>query len=249
MSELLQLSKKGRLLRLTLNRPEKRNALNAALCRDLIAALAQAQHDIEIGAILLTGNGKGFSAGMDLDEALSHEPAALADIHDRLFTAFAWLDKPLIAAVHGAALAGGTGLAANAHIAIAAEDATFGLTEIRIALWPFLIFRAAVAAMGERRTVELSLSGRTFGAAEAQSYGLVHHVVPAAELDSRALEIAQAVSVSSSTAVLSGLGFVREARGAGLEEAGRIAGKFRQQVFEGEDFREQVRNFRDRRKP
>src|SRR5438309_452356 len=121
MSEVLQISKEGRLLRLALNRPEKRNALNAALCRDLTAALAEAQHDAEIGAILLTGNGKGFSAGMDLDEALSQEPAVLADLHDRLFTAFVWLDKPLIAAVHGTALAGGTGLVANAHISIAAE--------------------------------------------------------------------------------------------------------------------------------
>src|SRR5581483_7880719 len=165
---------------------EKRNALNAALCGDLTAALATAEQNPDVGAILLTGNGKGFSAGMDLDEALTADPGTLADLQERLFTAYTWLTKPLIAAVHGAALAGGMGLTANAHIAIAADDATFGLTEIRIGLWPFVIFRAVSAAIGERRSIELAVTGRIFGAAEAQSYGLVHHVVPAAELEARA---------------------------------------------------------------
>jgi enoyl-CoA hydratase/carnithine racemase len=112
-----------------------------------------------------------------------------------------------------------------------------------------MIFRAAVAAMGERRTMELSLSGRIFGAAEAQAYGLVHHVVPAAELESRALAIARAVAESSAMAIASGLAFVEETRGVGLEEAGRIARNFRQQIFEGDDFQERVRRFGARRKP
>ena len=125
MSEVLQFRRDGRVLHLALNRPEKRNALNAVLCADLTAALVEAEHDPEIGAILLTGYGKGFSAGMDLDEALTADAGMLADVQERLFTAYTWLTKPLIAAVQGAALAGGTGLAANAHIVIAAEDATF----------------------------------------------------------------------------------------------------------------------------
>jgi enoyl-CoA hydratase/carnithine racemase len=249
MTDLLQSRHEGRLLRLMLNRPEKRNALNAALCRDLNTALAAAQNDAEVGAVLLTGNGQMFSAGMDLDESLAAEAAALADLHERLFTAFAWLDKPLIAAVQGAALAGGSGLVANAHIAIAADNATFGLTEIRIGLWPFLIFRSVVAAIGERRTVELSLSGRIFGAAEAQSYGLVHHVVPAVELESRAVEIAQAVAESSPMAIASGLAFVEETRGASLAEGGRMARNFRQQIFEGDDFQDRVKKFRAKGKP
>src|SRR5690349_18245430 len=104
MSDVLESRRDGRLLRLALNRPEKRNALNAALCADLTAALVEAEHDPEIGAVLLTGNGKGFSAGMDLHEAVTAEAGALADLHERLFTAYTWLTKPLIAAVHGAAL-------------------------------------------------------------------------------------------------------------------------------------------------
>jgi enoyl-CoA hydratase/carnithine racemase len=190
-----------------------------------------------------------FSAGMDLDESLAADAEKLADLHERLFTAFVWLDKPLIVAVHGAALAGGTGLVANAHIVIAADDATFGLTEIRIGLWPFLIFRSVVAAIGERRTVELSLSGRVFGAPEAQAYGLVHHVVPAAELESRAVEIARTVADSSPTAIASGLAFVERTRGLGVHEAGLTARMFRQEIFEGDDFQQRVREFRAKRKP
>jgi enoyl-CoA hydratase/carnithine racemase len=249
MSGVLESKRDGRLLHLALNRPEKRNALSAALCAELTAALTEAAHDPEIGAILLTGNGKGFSAGMDLDEALTADHGALADVQERLFTAYAWLTKPLIAGVHGAALAGGTGLAANAHITIAADDATFGLTEIRIGLWPFVIFRSVVAAMGERRCIELGLSGRIFGAAEAQSYGLVHHVVPAAELGLRAHEIAEAVGASSPDAIAAGLAFVQESREVSLAEAGRAARGYRQQICEGKDFQERIQQFRSRRKP
>jgi len=247
MSDILESRLDGRLLRLALNRPEKRNALNAALCGDLTAALAAAEQNPDVGAILLTGNGKGFSAGMDLDEALTADPGTLADLQERLFTAYTWLTKPLIAAVHGAALAGGTGLAANAHIVIASDDATFGLTEIRIGLWPFVIFRSVVAAMGERRCVELSLTGRIFGAAEAFSYGLVHKIVPAAELESVALETARAVADSSAAALAAGLAFVQESRGMSTEQVGRGARGYRQQICEGEDFQQRVRQFRAKR--
>jgi enoyl-CoA hydratase/carnithine racemase len=248
MSQILQVSRQDRVLHLTLNRPEKRNALNAALCHDLSGTLAQAQEDPDVGAILLTGNGKVFSAGMDLQEVLTPEAEALAGLHEHLFTAFAWLEKPLIAAVHGAALAGGTGLVANAHIVVAAEEATFGLTEIRLGLWPFLIFRAVAAAVGERRAVELSLTGRIFGASEAMIYGLVHHVVPAAELHDRALAIARGVADAGIFAIRSGLAFLHEIRGMTLEDSGRAAADFRRQTFESEEFRQRVRAFLDTKK-
>ena len=180
MTDVLHSIREGRLLRLTLNRPDKRNALNAALCRALVTALEDAARDPAVGAILLTADGKAFCAGMDLAEI---EPGADAEeinaVHEQLFTVGARLTKPLIAAVHGAALAGGTGLVANCHIVVAAPGATFGLTEIRLGLWPFLVYRAVAAALGDRRTMELSLTGRIFDAAEARQIGLVHEVVDA----------------------------------------------------------------------
>jgi enoyl-CoA hydratase/carnithine racemase len=246
--ELLQIARDGRLFQVALNRPEKRNALSAALCRELAAVLHEADSDPSVGAILLTGNGKVFCAGMDLDEVLTPESSDLSRVHERLFTIYARLGKPLIAAVHGAALAGGTGLVANAHVVVASEDATFGLTEIRLGLWPFFIFPSVALAMGERRTVELSLTGRIFGAAEAREYGLVHYVVPAVELQSRAREIASALAVSSPTAVQSGLHFVQEIRGRNWTEAAEIAARDRQDVFGSEDFQEGVRAFLAKRR-
>src|SRR3954470_7169063 len=147
---MLEASLDRRVLRLTLNRPEKRNALNAALCRALVNAIEEGERDTQVGAILLSGAGTSFCSGMDLSEMLTPAESSLEPLHERLFTIGRAATKPIVAAVHGPALAGGTGVAANAHIVIASDDATFGLTEMRIGLWPFVIFRAVVAAVGER---------------------------------------------------------------------------------------------------
>jgi enoyl-CoA hydratase/carnithine racemase len=255
MSDTLHTVLDGRLLRLTLNRPQKRNALDLELCRALVAALEAAEQDPKVGAILLNANGKSFCAGMDLHESavheIGHDDGALGMLHERLFTIGSRLSKPLIAAVHGAALAGGTGLVANCHIVIASEDATFGLTEIRLGLWPFLVFRAVAAAVGERRTVELSLTGRVFGAAEARELGLLHQVAPgsAGDLVAGALEVASALAESSPTAVQSGLRSVQLARGKDWKQAGEISQRLRREVFASPDFQEGVRAFREKRQP
>jgi len=247
MSVSLQISREGRVLQLALNRPERRNALNMDLCSALGAALEEAENDAGVGAVLLSGNGKSFCAGMDLHEVLSPGAGDVDEVHERIFTAGIRLTKPLIAAIHGAALAGGTGLAANCHIVVAAEDATFGLTEIRIGLWPFVIFRTVVAAVGQRRATELALSGRIFPASEAREYGLVHHVVEPAVLMQRAQEIAAAIAEASTTAIQAGLAFVRDARGKSWEEAGELARRMRNEVFRSADFQEGIRAFREKR--
>jgi enoyl-CoA hydratase/carnithine racemase len=241
MSDVLEVRQEKRLLRLTLNRPEKRNALNLSLCRELVEALERAEEDPSVGAILLTGNGKAFCSGMDLNEALKGDRTELDDVHERLFTAGFRLWKPIIAGVHGPALAGGTGLAANAHILIASEEASFGLTEIRIGLWPILIFRAVKAAMGERRATELALTGRLFGGREALSYGLVHEVSD--EPWARAAEIALQISQASPDAVRSGLEYVNQTRDKSWDEAGRIGREIRRIAMSSPDFAEGVRAF------
>ena len=171
------------------------------------------------------------------------------EFHERIFSAGIRMTKPLIAAVHGAALAGGTGLAANCHIVVASEEATFGLTEIRIGLWPFVIFRTVVAALGQRRATELALTGRIFPASEAHEYGLVHEVVEAGGMMVRAREIAEAIAEASPTAIRAGLEFVREARGKSWEEAGELARRMRNEVFRSADFQEGIRAFQEKRAP
>lgn len=235
-------------MRLTLNRPDKRNALDAALCRALVSALEQAAGDPAVGAILLTANGKAFCAGMDLAEIAQAAHAEEIDaVHEQLFTIGARLAKPLVAGVHGAALGGGSGLVANCHIVVAGPEASFGLTEIRLGLWPFLVYRAVAGALGERRTLELSLTGRIFGSGEARDLGLAHEV--AEDAAGRACEIARAVAESSPTAVQTGMAFVQRVRGLGWREAGAIAREVRTQVFAGEDFHEGIRAFREKRSP
>lgn len=249
MSASLLIERRGRVLTLTLNRPEKRNALNVVLCQELVAAIEDAWQDPAIGVILLAGAGKSFCAGMDLDEMLTPTVSSLSGIHEQLFTIGSRSTKPIVAAVHGAALAGGTGLAANAHITIAAIDATFGLTEIRIGLWPFLIFRSVERAVGERRAIELALTGRIFGAAEASRWGLVHETVESEDLLARATAVADGLANSSPEAVRCGLESVIQSRGLGPVEAGAVAQKFREEVFQTEEFAEGIRAFRERRAP
>jgi len=245
MNDVLQIRREGRLLRIALDRPEKRNALNLQLCRDLVQTLERADEDPAIGAILLSGNGKCFCAGMDLSELATVDTDEMSSVQEKLFTIGSRLGKPLVAAVQNAALAGGTGLAATCHIAIAREDAVFGLTEVRLGLWPFVVFRSVSAAVGERRTVELALTGRIFGAAEAKEIGLVHEVTP--HLERRAAEVASALAASSATAIQSGLDFVREVRGRDWETAGLMARHARDEVFASEDFQEGLQAFREKR--
>src|ERR1039458_8068210 len=126
MSESLQISREGRVLLLALNRPERRNALNMDLCSALAAALEEAESDAGVGAVLLSANGKSSWAARNMHEVLSPGGGDINEVHERIFSAGIRMTKPLIAAVQGAALAGGTGLAANCHIVVAAEDATFG---------------------------------------------------------------------------------------------------------------------------
>ncbi len=131
----------------------------------------------------------------------------------RLFQLGEAYEKPLIAAVNGAALGGGVGLVALCHFAVAADTAILGATELRIGMFPMVIFPALARALGERRALELSLTARTFGADEALAIGLVQKVVPAAELDEAVGELARTVAGWSPIAVRIGMRGVRTTRG------------------------------------
>jgi len=244
VSSSLLVSREGRLLRLTLARAEKRNALNAELCQAIVEACET--NDPSVGAVLLDAEGKVFCAGMDLTEVRTVDPA---EWHERLFTLGARMTKPLVVAVSGPALAGGLGLVANAHVAICAQGSSFGLTEVRIGLWPFVVYRSVVDAVGHRRALELSLTGRIFGPNEALQYGLIHEVVPAIELDDRATAMAQMLANWSPEGVARGLEFVRQSRGLDLASGGALAARTRADNFASPDFTEGLDAFEARRPP
>jgi enoyl-CoA hydratase/carnithine racemase len=249
MSTSLLVSREERILRLTLNRPEKRNALSSELCGGIADAVESAWEDRSIGCVLIEAAGDVFSAGMDLEEALAPDAAHKTAIHERLFTLAARAKKPIVAAVQGPALGGGVGVIANAHIVVAAHGCTFGLTEIRIGMWPFVIFRSVVNAIGERRATELAITGRIFNVPEAVQWGLITEAVPRIELDDRVSTIAMHIASASSQAIRAGLSYLAEARGKDAEAAGCLAREYRADVFRSDDFREGVAAFREKRKP
>lgn len=247
MSQPIEVSQHGRVLRIALNRPEKRNALNAEACRVLVDTINKANRDAQVGAVVLTGNGEAFCSGMDLHEVgnISHD--IINNVHEQLFTFYMRLGTPIVAAVNGAAMGGGSGLVANCHIAIASPKAKFGLTEIKLGLWPFLVFRAMEAAVGERRAVELALTGRHFDAKEAHEFGLVHQVEE--DCEAKAMQVAEGIASSSPTAIRSGLDFLNEVRGHDWNQSATIARRVRDELFQSPDFREGVMAFREKRQP
>ena len=238
----LKVSREGRVLRLTLARPEKRNALSPELCEALVANL---KDDPEVGAILLDAEGSVFCSGMDLDAATT----SATQTHDQLFTFGFCLNTPVIAAVQGPAMGGGLGLVVNSHIAIAAQGAQFGMPEIRIGMWPYVIWRSVTRSLGERRAMMLALTGRVFGSTEALQWGLVQEVVPPIELEDRAFAIAHAIAESSPEVIRRGLTLARETPGLSLKDAGRLALELRSENFEHPDFAEGIAALKEKRKP
>ena len=183
----LRLEQDGRLYRIALSSPETRNVIDAEGCRELLRELREAEADETVGAILLEADGHIFSAGCEPDEDLM-------SIGRRI-------SKPMIAAVQGVVLSGGLALAANAHVVVAAQGTSFGLTDIREGRSSAAIGAAVAHAIGARRALELALSGRVFSTPEALAWGLVHHVAPAFELDDRATEVATGIANANPEAI------------------------------------------------
>ena len=176
----LRTEQDGRLYRIALSSPETRNVIDAQGCRDLLREMRSAEADENVGAILLEADGPIFCAGCEPDEELMSIGQTIS--------------RPIVAAVQGVVLAGGLALAANAHIVVAAQGTSFGLTDVREGRSNDAVLRAVARAMGTRRALELSLSGRIFSTPEALAWGLVHHVAPAFELDDRATEVAGGIA-------------------------------------------------------
>jgi len=239
---------------ITLDRPEKRNALDGAMVGELGAALADARAS-SARAIALEGAGTVFSAGADL-RALQRIAAASHDenVADArrladLFLAIAEHPLPVIAAVHGPAVAGGAGLVAACDHAIAAEEATFAFTEVRIGFVPAIVLQFLVRRVGERAARDLCLTARTIDAAEALALGLVDARVPKDALAERVAERAALYARASPSGIATTKRLFVDVVGLPLRDALRAAVEENARARATEECREGVASFLEKRAP
>jgi methylglutaconyl-CoA hydratase len=189
MAYSLEVTTIGRVVTIAINRPDVHNAFDDTLVADLGNALAKLERDAKVRVVILTGTGSTFSAGADLNWMRDMAKAGEADNRldaehlAALMHKLNTFPKPTIARVNGAAYGGGVGLIACCDIAIAADTAKFGLTEVRLGLIPAVISPYVIAAIGARHARRLFVTGEVFEAGEALRIGLVHHVVAANRLD------------------------------------------------------------------
>lgn len=197
--QTLQIEQQGKLATIWLNRPERHNAISPVMIEELTAAVGLLNADNTVRVLILAGRGPSFCSGADLEwmkQAADYTEAQnLADAQNlaTLLKTLYRSPKPIIARIHGAALAGGTGLTAVCDIAVATDAARFGLTEVRLGLIPATIGPYVAEAIGQRQARRYFLSAETITARMASHLGLVHEVVPEAELDQRIQTIAHAL--------------------------------------------------------
>lgn len=245
MSDLVKVSQEGSVRRVTMSRPGKANALNLELCHALLLAFHDAAEDPQTHCILLDAEGKVFCAGIDLEEPLPLDDS----VHQRLFSIGSRIPKPIVAAVQGPVLAGGVGLIANCQCVVAAMGTSFGLTEMRIGMFPLLLFRALSDAIGARRAMELALTARIFQTDEALRMGLIHAVAPEIELDDRATGLANQIAGFTPQAVRFGMAFAHQQRSLDDDTAARVAFALTAELAQSPDYAEGLQALKEKRRP
>jgi methylglutaconyl-CoA hydratase len=239
---------------LTLNRPDKRNAISYELIDDLIRALDEVRNS-SAGVLILTGAGKAFCSGMDLDNLkalIGRTPAQnLADSRTMvgLFRSLYEFPKPTIAAVNGAAIAGGTGLALLCDFTLAVPEAKFGYTEVRIGFVPAIVSTFLLRQVGERYARDLLLTGRIIEADEAHRIGLINEIVSAEKLIGRARELAAQLMENSPASLVCTKRLLSEYARTELDAQIQSAVRENAAIRSTRDFREGISSFLEKRKP
>ncbi len=241
----------GRVGIIRLNRPQALNALNKALIAELTAAIEAFETDDTIGCMLITGNEKSFAAGADIKEMADK---SFAEAYLGNFAAdwdgAARARKPIVAAVAGFALGGGCELAMQCDLIIAADSARFGQPEIKLGVIPGIGgTQRLTRAVGKAKAMDLVLTGRMMDATEAERSGLVARVVPAADLMSEAMKVAETIAGMSLPSVLAGKESVNAAFESSLAEGVRFERRIFHSLFATDDQKEGMKAFVEKRKP
>ncbi|MFF0814724.1 crotonase/enoyl-CoA hydratase family protein [Rhodococcus sp. NPDC003318] len=248
--------KRGHVLIVTMNRPQARNALSGEMMAIMTRAWDQVDSDPDIRVAILTGAGGTFCAGMDLKAMNDNAPGdafargSLDPVRLPALLKGRRLTKPLIAAVEGAAIAGGTEILQGTDIRVAAETARFGVSEAKLGLFP--LGGSAVRLVRQipyTVAADILLTGRTVPAPEAKELGLVGYVVPEGQALTKALEIAERIAANGPIAVQAILKTIRVTEGMHEEEAFELEAKIGAEVFKSEDAKEGPRSFAEKRPP
>lgn len=250
----IQLGYEGGVATITLNRPEKRNAISFELIDDLLGALEEVAKSEAI-ILIVTGAGKAFCSGMDLDNLkalLGRTPEEnLKDSATmvRLFRTIYEFPKVTIAAVNGPAIAGGTGLALLCDFTLAVPEAKFGYTEVRIGFVPALVSTFLLRQVAEKQARDLLLTGRIFLADEAVRLGLVSEIVPAENLMARARALAAVLMENSAASLRATKKLLTDHARAELDAQIESAVRENAAIRTTADFREGITSFLEKRKP
>jgi methylglutaconyl-CoA hydratase len=254
MYSTLLLDISGQIAGITLNRPDKRNAVSATMIAELQTALDEVEKShARVG--IITGAGKAFCAGMDLEmlAAISQQSPAenqedsrrMAKMLRRLWS----FPRPLIAAVHGAALAGGCGIATLCDFTLATPEAKFGYTEVKIGFLPAIVSVFLTRQIGEKKARDLLLTGRIVDAAEAKELGLVNEIVPADNLLTRARELAGVLIAASPGSLSRAKRLMTSAAAPGVDHDLERAVLENARIRCTPDFKEGLASFLEKRKP
>jgi enoyl-CoA hydratase/carnithine racemase len=247
--------RKGEALWLTIDREQRRNALNESVLDGLRAGVVEADRAPQVRAVVITGAGdKAFCAGGDLKpnaegDPFTVDPAERDNPVVKLFRAIVGARVPVIARVNGHALAGGFGLVCACDFAVVADHARLGVPEARIGIFPLMILPFMLRTIPRRKLLELCVTGEPISAADALAHGIVNHVVPGAALDDKVAALVAAIAASSPTAIEIGRRALATIDGlpldAGLEYAQRVL----PQLARTQDAREGFRAFNEKRPP
>lgn len=250
----IQVAEADSVRTITLNRPDRRNAMTPEMQTELITAMEEAAAS-HCRVVIFKGAGEAFCSGLDLAalQGMSHQSAAdqRADAERiaRLFRTLYELPKPTIAAVHGAAIAGGAGIATICDFTVATPEAKFGFTEARIGFVPAIVSAFLALQIGDKRTRDLLLTARLFDAAEAFQLGLVNEVVARAELSVRIQTLAETLIANSPQSLAATKHLLAAQNKVWLDAAIALAMEANAEARDTPDFREGLAAFLEKRKP
>jgi enoyl-CoA hydratase/carnithine racemase len=253
--ETILYEEKENVAKVTLNLPEMRNPLTEKSTRELVHAIRKADKNPEIRAIILTGAGKAFSAGGNLNDFKKNLERTAPDLYfegkesTELFKLGAEVTTPLIASVNGPALGGGTGLVAMCQLAVASTEAKLGLTELKLGLVPFVIMPWVRRAVGDRKMMEMMLIAEIYSADQAKELNLVHRVVSPEDLETETWKLAKRVASFSPLAVKLSLDAFYNTEQMDLIKSFDYLTTLRLVSFMSEDLKEGASAFLEKRKP